>query len=217
VGFVNEPLTHTNWPIMLQEIERWQLGNLGVDTDNESSIVPPINGSGATYDRALKLQSSLRKDLTSLTTLCRRPPRFFEVCEGAKPWTWRKAQVLPTRQMFFDDAGEALGFLAEALEFEIRWCLEAAVWSDKGQLSDWVKRQQSFPGNGLEYRRQIKVLLHLAICECGCQRFFLWEGNWRQRERKFLNDKHRMNFHNSRNVTRKKNLARQRRSEGRYQ
>jgi len=120
--------------------------------------------------------------------------------------------------MFFHDAGEALGFLTEALECEIKWCMEAAVRRDKGQR-DRLKTRESFPGDVPEYRRKIIVLLHLALCECGCQRFFLWEGNWHQRERKYLNDKHRMDFHNSRNVIRKKkkHLASQRRSEGRYQ
>ena len=200
--FVNEPLTPKDWMARVRELEDWQLEwELGLDSCGSPSSTPSINGFRATMKRAQQLQTWLRKQLTGLARLCRDRQRLLRESEppvrgGDRAWTWRRALVLPTMQMFFKDAGEGLKFFVEKLEFEIKQRAGAARTKNKYR------------------RRSLNTQLHLSLCGCGCGQFFLWEGNWYQKKRKFLNDKHRMDFHNRRNVERKKKLARRRRKEG---
>jgi len=163
---------------------------------------PKIGGSCASYQRARKLQASIGEQLDSLTRLCSDQGRLARESNhfgrGAdKAWTWRRALVLPTRQLFFEDAGEALNFLAEALELDIKQRVKAMQEACAKWGSRWFK-----------------PCLHLSRCACGCGKLFLWEGNWRQKQRKFIDDKHRMDFHNRHNVLRKKILAAERRRQG---
>lgn len=51
----------------------------------------------------------------------------------------------------------------------------------------------------------------LGLCPCGCSHFFLSKGH---RERRFLSGAHRMNYHNARNVSKKREFARRKRAEG---
>ncbi len=200
LSFVNEPLTRQNWREKLHEVESWQLEwKLGLEASERMRKTPKIGGAVASYERARKLQVSIREQLNSLTRLCSDLRRLGRESEdfgrgGGKAWTWRKALVLPTREMFFQDAGEALNFLAEALELEIK--------------------QRVKPTHAKRDSKWLKPCLHLSLCKCGCGKFFLWEGNWRRKQRKFLDNKHRMNFHNRRNVRRKQGLAAERRRQG---
>jgi len=197
LGFVNESLTEDNWKATLQDVEAWQLEwELGLESSPEDKAVPKIFGVDATYKGARELQASLREQLSQLAGLCLDAQRLTS---EAKVWTWRKALALPTGELFFEDAGEALSFLVERLEYEIRQRAKAAESADSRERRRWVKPR-----------------LHLTFCQCGCGKFFLWEGNWNRKQRKFLDNKHRMGFHNPRNVARKRELARRRRSEGKY-
>jgi hypothetical protein len=108
--------------------------------------------------------------------------------------TWRNALVLPTGERFIEDYGERFGFLVEALEHELR--------RSAGNIR--------LPHGVAEDQRR----LHLSICSCGCGTFFLWEGNWNRKQRKFYDDHHRMNYHNRRNVNKKRELARRQREQG---
>ncbi len=203
LSFVNEPLTRRNWREKLHEVESNQLeGKLGLEASEPVKNTPKIGGAVGSYQRARKLQASIREQLNSLTRLCSDPRRLGRESEdfgrgGDQAWTWRKALVLPTREMFFEDAGEALNFLAEELELDIKQRVKAT--------------------QGTHTKRDSKGLtpcLHLSFCKCGCGKFFLWEGNWRRKQRKFLDNKHRMDFHNRRNVKRKRRLAVERRRQG---
>ena len=198
LGFVNEPLTAENWRARLQEVEAWQLEwELGLESDEDLDRTPEISGRKATYEGAQELRVSLRRQLTELVQLCLHRQRLVRESEefgrgGRKAWTWRKALVLPTREIFFEDAGEALNFFAEALEYEIKWRVKGARSAPTKGGRQWLNRR-----------------LHLSLCACGCGQFFLWEGNWNRRQRKFLDDRHRMGFHNRKNVERKRIFAHQ--------
>lgn len=203
LNFVNESLTRDNWENRLTDVEAWQLEwTLGLEAV-KGATAPKIDGRTPNLERSRALQASLRKQLTSLAELCRdRKQLSLESVNASagvrgknKAWSWRKAQVLPTRQLFFEDAGQALGFLVEDLEYQLKIRAEKIISSEK-------------------FSRHLKMLLHVAQCECGCKSFFLWEGNGTRKRRKYLDDKHRMDFHNARNVELKKRLARRRRSQG---
>lgn len=206
--FVNEPLTPDDWRRRLHEVEIWQCEfDLGLEAGSEPKKPPLICGSEGTHEKAQQLQRSLRKKLDQLTRLCSDRQRLARESEslpdrGAKRgWTWRKAQVLPTRELFFDDAGEALNFLVEGLEYEIK--------QRDRTLRDTPKRRRLLEINVPNVR------LNLGMCSCGCRQFFLWEGIWEHKQRKFLDDSHRMDFHNRKNVKAKRDFARKCRSEGR--
>lgn len=201
--FLNESLSVGNWQKQLQDVEAWQLEWwLGLDADKEEC--PKINGVPATLEAARELQASLRRELTELAHVCLDRQRLAKEAEavdygrgGSRVWTWRKASVLPTRQLFFEDAGEALNFLAEELEYKIKKRFKASNGPRRKRDREWTSRP-----------------LHLALCACGCEQFFLWVGNWRQKRRKYLDDTHRMRFHNARNVEQKRLLARRQRVQG---
>jgi len=169
-------------------VEAWQLEwELGLES-SDSNRKPKIGGADATYEKVKNLQHSLTQQLIQLVELCRNQRRLLGECGefnrgGGKAWTWRKALVLPTRQIFFEDAGEALNFLAEDLEYEIKQRVRTVRSADTSRRRRWPETQ-----------------LHLSLCGCGCKQFFLWEGNWKRKQRKFLNDKHRMDFHNRKNL-----------------
>ena len=198
--FVNEPVTSENWRRKLQEVETWQLEwQLGLEASDEAKKTPSICGVEATYEEAQQLRRSLRKKLSQLAQLCSdqeklaRESAYSPYRGGEKAWTWRKALVLPTKEICFEDAGEALNFLVESLEYEIK-ARDRQVRA-KGKKKS--PRQSNVP----------KVRLHVSLCAHGCDQFFLWEGNGEKKRRKFLNDEHRMAYHNSRNVERKTLLA----------
>lgn len=195
LDFVNKSLTRDTWQTSLQDLCARQLADAGFDPSNELGPLPMIDGSKASMHNAFKLQESMRMELASLAE-----PRGDESGperegDGSKRSMWRKAEVLPTGEMFFEDAGENLRFLAEKLAYEI-------------------KTQQLPPLGAEDSRRRKRVQLHLTLCNCGCGTFFLWEGNWNRKVRKFLGRNHRMRFHNSRNVEKKRDFARQQRAQG---
>jgi hypothetical protein len=168
LSFVND-LTSENWRQALTSFDEQQLFEaFGWDVGSEH--LPTVNGSPATYRSAKSLQKDIRDRLVALTKSEKQQPGH---------WSWRRALVLPTRQIYFEDAGEGFRFLAERLAYEISEC-----GSPK---------------------------LHLGQCRCGCQTFFLWEGNWQRKKRLFLDNKHRMRYHNERNVENKRQFAWKRR------
>lgn len=207
--FVNEPLTPETWQQRLREVEAWQLEwQLGLEADDGAAETPPICGVEATYGRAQELRLSLREKLNQLVHLCSNQQKLahesahFPYRGDQRTWTWRKALVLPTKETFFEDAGEALNFLTERLEYEIK-ARDRQVRA-KGKKKSY--RQSDVP----------RVRLHVSLCACvKCGQFFLWEGNWEKKQRKYLDEKHRMDFHNPQNVEKKKLYARKYRSEGR--
>jgi hypothetical protein len=193
--FANETLTKENWKAALHGLDEWELSwGAGMDTEQDTGRIGSINGSTATFDRALGLQEHLRRDLSKLAGHPSDDPRRVMETGAAKTLKWRKALVLPTGERFIEDHGERFGFLVEGLEHEL------------GQSA----REAGLPGEVSDDRPQ----LHLGICGCGCGTFFLWDGNWDRKQRKFLNDHHRMNYHNRRNVKQKRELARLKRKQG---
>jgi len=193
--FVNETLTKENWKTTLQELDQWELSwEAGIDSEEEVGPIGKINGCTSTFDQVLRLRERMRNDLSRLVAPgCDESKRVTRT-DTPKLGTWRKALVLPTGERFIEDYGERFGFLVEALEHEL-----GRPTGDVG-----------LPDGVAEDRRR----LHLSLCRCACGTFFLWEGNWNRKQRKFLNDRHRMNYHNRRNVERKRAFARERRNEG---
>jgi hypothetical protein len=196
--FANETLTKENWKAILQRLDQWELSWwAAIDSGEEMAGIGKINGSTATFERALELRERMRNELSRLAARCCDESRRVRGTDTRKAWTWRKALVLPTGERFMEDYGERFGFLVEALEHEL------------GGSADDVR----LPDGVAENHQR----LHLSLCRCGCGTFFLWEGNWNRKQRKFLNDQDRMKFHNRQNVERKRDLARQKRAEGKYQ
>lgn len=201
--FVNEPVTSENWRRKLQEVETWQLEwQLGLGAGDGAEKAPLICGVEATYEEAQQLRRSLRKELSQLAQLCSdqeklaRESAYSPYRGGEKAWTWRKALVLPTKEIFFEDAGEALNFLAESLEYEIKARdRQVGVKAKKRR-----HRQSNVP----------RVRLRVSLCACECGEFFLREGN----RKKLFVEGHRMPYHNRRYVEKKKLHARKRRAEG---
>jgi hypothetical protein len=192
--FVNETLTKEQWKKALQQLDLWELSEVGVESEGNVARIGKINGSIATFASTLDLQRRMRNELSRLAALCCSQSRWAQKPGTAIGSTWRKALVLPTGERFIEDYGERLGFLAEALEHELE------------QSWRTVRLPDGVPGDS---RR-----LHLHVCTCGCQTLFTWEGNWSRKQRKFLNDQHRMHYHNTRNIERKRDLARKKRKEG---
>jgi hypothetical protein len=211
LNFVNEPLSRQDWHEKLHQVESWQLEcHLGLEASVRNEEPPRIRGESASYEKACELRASLRDQLNNLCGLASDRDRLTKESResdmlargGDRAWTWRQAQVLCTGQMFFDDAGEALNFLAEALESDIK----QRVKSTQGE-------------HRKPHSKTLRPCLHLSLCGCGCEHFFLWEGNWTRKQRRFISDKHRMDFHNRRtvNVRKKRRLAATRRADGFYQ
>lgn len=192
---VNETLTKENWKTTLQELDQWELSwEAGIDSEEQVGRIGKINGSTATFERALELRKHIRNELSRLAACCCDELRRRRGTDTPKALTWRKALVLPTGERFIEDYAERFGFLAEALEHEL------------GQSTGRVGLLDGVAAN---HRR-----LHLSICGCHCGTFFLWEGNWNRKQRKFLNDHHRMDYHNRRNVERKRIFASEHRKQG---
>lgn len=210
LAFANEPLTRQNWETRLKDLDEWQLFNIGIDAENDSTALPRIDGSVPNLDRALKLRNCLREELERLASLSSNQSELGAEDETTK-MTWRRALVLPSGERFFEDAGHLLNFLAEALEYEIRNRKEAKALVG---LSYQVGTRRFLRRGRRSGRQWSAPQLHLQTCKCGCGTFFLWEGDWNRKERKFVNDEHRMKFHNGRNVERKRILARERRGQG---
>lgn len=166
-------LTHENWSQMLTLFDEGQLFEIfGRDMDADNCL-QRIDGSPATYASVERVQKHIRDRLTALAISDPSQPA---------PWKWRRALASPTRQVFFEDAGEGFRFLAERLAYEV--------------------------GEGGSRK------LHLGHCRCGCEKFFLWEGNWPRKKRLFLDNEHRMRYHNKRNVENKRQFARKKRDSG---
>jgi len=192
--FANDTLTKENWKAALQRLDQRELSwEAGIDSEEEVGPAGKINGYRATFKRALELREHVRNELSRLARCCDES-KGVSGTDTPKTWTWRKALVLPTGERFIEDYAERFGFLVEALEHEL------------GQAMVHVGLPDGLAAN----QRQ----LHLSICGCGCGTFFLWEGNWNRKQRKFLNDQHRMKYHNQHNVERKRTFARERRDQG---
>ncbi len=227
--FVNQPSTAENWRGRLREAWLWE-SLLDLDNDeeierelmNDSTPAPKIGGLDATYERAEQLRGSLRARLSELVTLGldrgRLSTQSEELERGrARAWIPRKASVLPTGQIDFEDVGEKLNFLADGLEYEILWRVRAGALAHTGRQQRWLADQRFFRSLGSireRERRWLLAQLRLSLCACGCEEFFLWEGDWNRKQRRFLDDRHRMRFHNRRNIERKRLLARERRKQG---
>lgn len=198
INFVNEPLDQNDWGARLKLADLWQAPDLPADANTwEQALnelrspdwpLPTIWGSVADFAAAQALRQSLRKRLTTIAD---------SRSAGESPERAWTARVFASGKVEFDDAADGLDYIAESLRREMK----------KGAHQYKGKRG----------RRWAMAALHLSTCNCGCGKFFLWEGNGIRRRRKFLNDEHRMKFHNARNVEEKKQLARRRRKEGRYQ
>ncbi|MGH9739499.1 MAG: hypothetical protein ACRD4X_13085 [Candidatus Acidiferrales bacterium] len=172
LSLVND-LTAENWRQVLKLFDEHQLFKIfgwDVDADRRPQR---IDGTPATYASAESLRRDIRNRLAVIAISRQEEPRH---------WVWRPALVLPTREIFFEDAGEGFRFLAERLECEV---------GERGSQK-----------------------LHLGQCLCGCEKFFLWEGNWQRKKRLFLDDGHRMRYHNKRNVENKRQFAKKQRDAG---
>lgn len=133
--------------------------------------------------------------------------------------------------------GEKANFArARALQSDIRNRLKAianlsAASESNAPVSTWCKAlilptgEKFFEDAGegfrflaerLEYevRRDDSPKLHLRLCDCGCDKFFTWAGDWARKQRRFLNEEHRMRYHNQQNLENKRLFAKRKRAEG---
>ncbi len=198
VNFANERLNRNDWEARLKLVDLWQFPDLPADANTwEEALnelqspdwpLPKICGKAADFTSARELRRSLSNRLRRIAELKITGKNLD------KAWT---ARVFASGRVEFDDAADGLDYLAESLRREI----ERGAYQYKGRRG----------------RRWTVPALRLSICACGCREFFLWEGNGTRKRRKFLSDEHRMKFHNARNVEKKRQLARRRRGEGRYQ
>lgn len=194
IQFVNEALGQRDWRVSLILADLWQAPDLPDAVTREENVrelqkpewkVPTIRGKPATFAAAQALRRDLRTRL--------------EAIAGSKTFRNNSRNGWPVRvfasgELAFDDVAYGLEYLAESLRHEIT--------------------RGAYQFRGARGRQWAMAKLHLSVCGCGCGKFFLWEGNGTRRRRKYLDDKHRMDFHNARNVERKKQFARQHRSAG---
>lgn len=204
LALANENLTEHNWQQMLRNWDDRQLSEIGIDEGEGSGESPKIDGVEATLTRALKLREEVRATLVEVVKFCTRGAGTLDRQRRGKAWAWRKALVLPTGERFFDDAGEGFRFLVERLEYKVMRSAFATEPSGHSPLFGPAKWDDE----------DLRPRLHLAACACGCGEFFLWQGNWRRKQRRFLNDGHRMKYHNQRNTRTKRDLARRERANG---
>lgn len=189
VDFVNTNLGRNDWRSKLEVANYWQSSfedaiDELIEKLKGSRCNLRVNGRRATLQAAAQLQRELGQRLDEIV----RRVNTKATQDG------RVAKVFPSGELEFGDAGEGLKFLADALNYE----------AGRG----------TYQNKGRRGRRWTVPALHLSLCSCGCGKFFLWEGKGAVKRKKFLDDKHRMSFHNTRNGPRKKQHARQRRSEG---
>lgn len=196
IDFVNEPLDKRDWRARLKLADLWQAPELPADTygtweelvselQKSQWKLPTIHGEVPDYEAARKLHRFLRRRLADISSSKLRKSNSEE---------GRDAKVYASGALAFYDAAEGLEFLSEVLEREVN--------------------RGTYQHLGRRGRRSMVPALHLSLCACGCGNFFLWEGKGAVKRKKFLDDKHRMDFHNARNVEKKKQQTRQRRSEG---
>lgn len=195
IDFVNDPLDKRDWQARLKLADLWQAPDLPGDAYTWEELVselqkpqwklPTIHREIPDYAAAQRLRRFLRKRLEDILSSKSRK---------AKREKSRNAKVYASGALAFYDAAEGLEFLADVLEREVN--------------------RGAYQYRGRRGRRSMVPALHLSLCACGCRKFFLWEGNGAVKERKFFDDKHRMDFHNARNGPKKKQHARQQRSEG---
>lgn len=217
INFVNQSLDKDDWEAKLKLADLWQAPDLPANANTWDEALselqkptwklPTVHGKVPDFSKALRLQEDLRKRLEHLA---KSKPVRIEVEKNplGRSGRWgylhpvnsldsadkgRLATVYPSGGVEFDDAADGLEFLVDALQHEL----------DSG----------AYQYRGMRGRRWTIRPLRLSICECGCGTFFLWEGNGIRRRRKYVDDKHRMDFHNARNVEKKKLLACQRRAE----
>lgn len=204
LALANENLTRDNWEQLLYSFDDWQLGEIGLDAGERSGERPKIDGQEATLTRTLKLREEVRAGLLEVVKLCACGAGPSDRSRSGKAWTWRKALVYPTGERFFQDSGEGFRFLLERLEYKV---VRSALATAPGEASPLF-------GPAKWDDEDLRPRLHLAACACGCGEFFLWEGNWRRKQRRFLNDEHRMKYHNQRNTQTKRNPASRERANG---
>lgn len=196
IDFVNEPLDKKDWQARVKLADLWQAPELPSDTyytweelvselQKPQWKLPMIRGEVPDYGAAQELRRFLRKRLEDILNSKPRKPNAEKS---------RDARVYASGALAFYDAAEGLEFLTDVLECEVN--------------------RGAYQYRGRRGRGSMVPALHVSLCGCGCGKFFLWEGNGTRKQRKYLDDKHRMNFHNARNVEKKKQYARQRRSEG---
>ena len=177
-------------------------------------VLPSISGKPATLESSGKLKAELREMLKEIAAADLQKPdeqirvrKKIEKSHGSTPIK-RDASLFPDHDIFFkswlyesEDARPLAFYQLARLFHEL--CPEHPV-KDLPIISKFTGRKIPFKiyndllaskihDTGLGEKPGPQPCLKLSVCACGCQKFFLQCG---ERDKNFINDHHRMNFHN---------------------
>lgn len=170
--------------------------------ESAKAVLPPISGKKANLQRTLKLQNKIRGILFRIANCSPCDPRqkamltdHIRGINGSYPK--RTAIIFPNGDVHYKSQTANEGEDAESvLLFQAAYLLhEVSISDEKIEQAKMMVFPWDLREHPLESRESAvpDFPLKLRSCHCGCSQFYLQEG---KKEKLFIEDKHRKNFHN---------------------